>query len=73
MKLVLNFRIIFVVVETKLVEIKLYASEFQDKFSSVYEFDSRAGATELKKLFPEAKQIFKNNLITFKILRKISM
>ena len=53
-------RILFGDDETKLVEIKLYVSEYQDKFSSVYELDSRAGANELRKLFPEAKQIFKN-------------
>ena len=59
-KLIDEGKILFGDDETKLVEIKLYASEFQDKFSSVYEYDSRAGANELKKLFPEAKQIFKN-------------
>lgn len=59
-KMIDEGRILFGEDETKLVEIKLYASEYQDKFSSVYELDSRAGANELKKLFPEAKQIFKN-------------
>ena len=59
-KMIDDGRILFGKDETKLVEIKLYAAEFQDKFSSVYEFDSRAGANELKKLFPESKQIFKN-------------
>ena len=59
-KMIDEGRIIFGDDETKLVEIKLYASEYQDKFSSVYELDSRAGANELKALFPEAKQIFKN-------------
>ena len=59
-KMIDEDRILFGDDETKLVEIKLYASEFQDKFSSVYEYDSRTGANELKKLFPEAKQIFKN-------------
>ena len=59
-KLIDEGRILFGKDESKLVEIKLYASEYQDKFSSVYEYDSRAGANELKKLFPEAKQIFKN-------------
>ena len=59
-KLINEGRILFGDDESKLVEIKLYASEYQDKFSSVYEYDSRAGANELKKLFPEAKQIFKN-------------
>ena len=59
-KMIDEGRILFGDDETKLVEIKLYASEYQDKFSSVYELDRRAGANELKKLFPEAKQIFKN-------------
>ena len=59
-KLIDEGRILFGDDESKLVEIKLYASEYQDKFSSVYEYDSRAGANELKRLFPEAKQIFKN-------------
>ena len=59
-KMIDEGRILFGDDETKLVEIKLYASEYQDKFSSVYELDSRAGANELKALFPEAKQIFKN-------------
>ena len=59
-KMIDEGRILFGDDETKLVEIKLYASEYQDKFSSVYELDSRSGANELKKLFPEAKQIFKN-------------
>ena len=59
-KMIEEGKILFGDDETKLVEIKLYASEYQDKFSSVYELDSRAGANELKALFPEAKQIFKN-------------
>ena len=59
-KMIDEGKILFGDDETKLVEIKLYASEYQDKFSSVYELDSRAGANELRKLFPEAKQIFKN-------------
>ncbi len=59
-KMIDEGKILFGKDETKLVEIKLYASEFQDKFSSVYELDSRAGANDLKKLFPESKQIFKN-------------
>lgn len=59
-KLIEEGKILFGEDETKLVEIKLYASEYQEKFSSVYELDSRAGANELKRLFPESKQIFKN-------------
>ena len=59
-KLIDEGRILFGEDETKLVEIKIYASEYQDKFSSVYVSDGRTGANELKKLFPEHKQIFKN-------------
>ena len=46
--------------ETKLVEIKLKVDEYQDKLSSVYVSDSRIGANELRDLFPEHNQIFKN-------------
>lgn len=53
-------KILFGKDETKLVEIKLYAHEYQDKLSSVYVSDSRIGANELRELFPEQKQIFKN-------------
>lgn len=60
-------RILFGEDETKLVEIKVYASEYQDKFSSVFEFDGRSAANELRVLFPEHKQIFKNPKPTFLI------
>lgn len=60
-------RILFGEDETKLVEIKVYASEYQDKFSSVFEYDGRTAANELRVLFPEHKQIFKNPKPTFLI------
>lgn len=60
-------RILFGEDETKLVEIKVYASEYQDKFSSVFEYDGRTAANELRALFPEHKQIFKNPKPTFLI------
>lgn len=60
-------RILFGEDETKLVEIKVYASEYQDKFSSVFEYDGRSAANELRTLFPECKQIFKNPKPTFLI------
>lgn len=59
-RLIKEGRIIFGEDETKLVEIKVYASEFKDKFASVYNLDGRAGANELAMLFPEHTQIFKN-------------
>lgn len=60
-------RILFGEDETKLVEIKVYASEYQDKFSSVFEYDGRSAANELRVLFPEHKQIFKNPKPTYLI------
>lgn len=59
-KLIDEGKILFGEDEKKLVEIKLYASEYLDKFASVYSLDGRAGANELSVLFPETTQIFKN-------------
>lgn len=66
-KLIDDGRIIFGEDESKIVEIKLYAEEYQDKFSSVFEYDGRSAANELRALFPECKQIFKNPKPTFLI------
>lgn len=66
-KMIDEGRILFGNDETKLVEIKVYASEYQDKFSSVFEYDGRTAANELRVLFPEHKQIFKNPKPTFLI------
>ena len=66
-KMINEGRILFGKDETKLVEIKVYASEYQDKFSSVFEYDGRTAANELRVLFPEHKQIFKNPKPTFLI------
>lgn len=38
--------------ETKLIELKVYASEYQEKLSSVLELDGRLGAYDLKEDFP---------------------
>jgi adenine-specific DNA-methyltransferase len=46
--------------ESKLIELKAYASEFEDKLSSVFDLDGRSGAYDLKSLFPEANKIFSN-------------
>ena len=59
-KMIEEGRILFGEDENKLVEIKVYASEYQDKFSSVYDSDGRTAANDLRALFPEFKQIFKN-------------
>lgn len=66
-KLIEEGKILFGEDEMKLIEIKVYASEYQDKLSSVFEYDGRSAANELRALFPEHKQIFKNPKPTFLI------
>ncbi|MGR5462770.1 site-specific DNA-methyltransferase [Photobacterium damselae] len=44
----------------KIIELKLYANEFEEKFSSVIELDGRLGANQLRSLFPEMKKAFTN-------------
>lgn len=44
----------------KIIELKVYAEEFADKLSSVFELDGRTGPYDLKSLFPEAVKVFSN-------------
>ncbi len=53
-------RILFGDDHNKIIELKVYAKDFLDKLPSVIELDGRRGATELKRLFPETAQKFKN-------------
>ncbi|SFK49599.1 adenine-specific DNA-methyltransferase [Desulfomicrobium apsheronum] len=53
-------RVLFGDDENKLIELKVYASEFEDKLSSVFELDGRSGPYDLKALFPEGKKVFSN-------------
>ena len=46
--------------ENKIIELKVYANEYHDKFSSAYTLDGRLGAYDIKALFPGIKQLFKN-------------
>ena len=46
--------------ESKLIELKAYANEFEDKLSSVFDLDGRSGAYDLRTLFPEGKKVFSN-------------
>ncbi|WP_267123183.1 site-specific DNA-methyltransferase [Xanthomonas sacchari] len=46
--------------ESKLIELKAYAYEFEDKLSSVFDLDGRSGAYDLRTLFPEGKKVFSN-------------
>ena len=53
-------RVLFGEDETKLIELKVYAAEFEDKLSSVFDLDGRSGPYDLKTLFPEGKKVFSN-------------
>lgn len=53
-------RVLFGEDETKLIELKVYASEYEDKLSSVFDLDGRSGAYDLRNLFPEANKVFSN-------------
>jgi adenine-specific DNA-methyltransferase len=44
----------------KIVELKVYASEFSEKLSSLLELDGRLGAYDLKEDFPEQVKVFSN-------------
>lgn len=53
-------KILFGEDETKIIELKVYASEFEDKLPSVIELDGRIAAYELREIFPESKKVFDN-------------
>jgi len=59
-KLLSEKRILFGEDENKIIELKVYAQEFEDKLSSVFELDGRTGPYDLKALFPEGKKVFSN-------------
>jgi adenine-specific DNA-methyltransferase len=59
-RLLSDKKILFGDDETKIIELKVYASEFEDKLSSVFELDGRTGPYDLKTLFPEGKKVFSN-------------
>lgn len=59
-RLLAEDRIIFGDDHTKLIELKAYAHEFEDKLSSVIELDGRSGAYDVRTLFPEYRTAFDN-------------
>ena len=61
-------KIIFGEDETKLIELKVYAKDYEEKLSSIYELDGRRGANEWKSLMPE----FADSFTTPKPVRLIS-
>jgi len=59
-KLLEEDRILFGEDESKIVELKVYASEFKEKLSSLLELDGRLGAYDLKEDFPTEGKVFTN-------------
>lgn len=59
-ELIESDRILYGKDHNKIIELKLYAEEFEEKFSSIIELDGRIGANQLRELFPEMKTAFTN-------------
>lgn len=53
-------KILFGEDHNKIIELKVFAKDYTDKLSSVFELDGRTGPYDLKKLFPEATKVFSN-------------
>lgn len=53
-------RVLFGEDETKIIELKVYASEYKDKLSSVLELDGRLGPYDLKEDFSKDGKVFSN-------------
>ena len=59
-KLLKDGKILFGENENKIIELKVYAKDYQEKLSSVIELDGRLGSYDLKKLFTDSARIFNN-------------
>ncbi len=53
-------KVLFGADETKIVELKVYANEYQEKLSSVFDLDGRLGPYDLKSDFPHEGKVFSN-------------
>lgn len=53
-------KILFGEDETKIIELKVYAEEYEDKLASVIQLDGRSGSYDLKEIFTENKKTFDN-------------
>ena len=53
-------RILFGEDESKIIELKIYANEYEEKLPSVVTLDGRIGSYELREFFPEVTKIFDN-------------
>jgi len=55
-----NEKILFGENENKIIEIKLYVDQFEDKLSSVFVLDGRLGSYDIREVFPDIKRLFDN-------------
>lgn len=59
-KLLEEEKVLFGDDENKIIELKVYAKDFQEKFSSVIELDGRLGSYDLKNVFENSSRVFNN-------------
>lgn len=59
-KLIEEGRILYGDDETKIIELKVYAHEYEEKLSSIIELDGRIGSYDLKDIFPVSQRLFTN-------------
>ncbi|GAB1256190.1 site-specific DNA-methyltransferase [Aurantivibrio plasticivorans] len=59
-ELIKNGKILYGEDHDKIIELKVYAEEYQEKLSSVIELDGRLGSYDVKPLFSEYKKAFDN-------------
>lgn len=57
-KMEIEKRFLYGVDHNKIVEIKLYAKEFEDKMPSIISLDGRLGSNELAEIFPDSEKVF---------------
>lgn len=55
-----NEKILFGENENKIIEIKLYVDQFEDKLSSVFVLDGRLGSYDIREIFPDIRRLFDN-------------
>ena len=59
-KLLAERKILFGDDHSKIIELKIYVHEFEERLSSVFHLDGRVGSYELREHFPEVTKIFDN-------------
>lgn len=71
-KLIEQKKILYGEDHNKIIELKVYASEYEDKLPSVIQLDGRMGSYELKEIFPEKTKAFDTPKCTQLLLQLLS-